>query len=188
MLQAIKLIPRVDVMHNFDTTPTIKFKQLVPTDLEDFWQWASDEEVTKNLLWETYTSKEAAENFLTNIAAQHPWFKAIVINEKTIGSISLERGKGNKVYTAELGYVIAKQYWGQGYGSYAVKQTLKDAFKQLDIERIEALVDPENLPSQKGLEKCNFQQEACLESYILHKGRLRDRLIYSMTRKRFLEK
>jgi len=151
-------------------------------DINDFLEWATDDEVTKYLLWDSYKCKSDAEQFFVNVISKHSWFKAICLDQKVIGSITLDKGKGVYSCKAELGYVVARNYWGRGYASRAVKEVLKTGFQDLDIQRIEAFVDPENIASQKVLENCGFRKEGYLRNYILHKGVLRDRVLFAISR------
>jgi RimJ/RimL family protein N-acetyltransferase len=74
---------------------------------------------------------------------------------------------------------LAKAYWGMGIATEAVKQATERGFSDLDIVRIEALVDPENIGSIRVLEKAGFSREAYLKNYVVHRARIRDRIIYA---------
>jgi RimJ/RimL family protein N-acetyltransferase len=81
---------------------------------------------------------------------------------------------------AELGYVLASQYWGKGIVTKAVKLVLETAFGDLkDLERIEALVDVDNEGSQKVLEKSGFTKDGVLRRFWIHKGKVKDMVLYS---------
>lgn len=74
---------------------------------------------------------------------------------------------------AEIGYDLGQDYWGEGYGSEAVLTLIDYWFRILDMNRVEAKVDPENSQSIKLLEKLGFQfegllrqSERCREEYI----------------------
>jgi [ribosomal protein S5]-alanine N-acetyltransferase len=157
----------------------ISFKKLSSEDLEYFYVWASDPEVTKSMTWEAYTSKSEAEKFLKEVAENHPWFKAICFEGIPVGSITLTPGKDCSSCKAELGYVLAKAYWGRGITTAAVKQAIEIGFKDLEIQRIEAFVDPENIASQKVLTKSGMNCEGLLKNYTIFKSCVRDRYIYS---------
>ena len=90
--------------------------------------WATDDEVTKYMMWNTYTSRNEAIVFFTTIVEKHPWFKAICLDGKVIGSITLDKGKGAHNCKAELGYVIARKYWGNGLATNAIQAAIKTAF------------------------------------------------------------
>ena len=57
----------------------------------------------------------------------------------------------------EIGYGILDELQGQGYATEAVKLALKWAFGYPEVFAVEAEADPENVASQKVLEKCGFQ-------------------------------
>ena len=81
---------------------------------------------------------------------------------------------------ADLGYVIARKYWGNGIASQAIQLAIQKGFEDLDVTRIEALVDPANIASQRVLEKNGFAKEGWLKNYILQKGIIKDRYIYAI--------
>lgn len=157
----------------------MSLRTLTSENIDDFMDWATDDEVTQYMMWDSYTSRSEAEHFFESVVAGHPWFKAICLGDKVIGSMTLDKGKGAHSCKAELGYVLAKKYWGKGYATQAIKLTLEAGFDDLDIVRIDAYVDPGNIGSQRVLEKNGFIREALLKNFIIQKGELKDRYIYS---------
>jgi [ribosomal protein S5]-alanine N-acetyltransferase len=160
----------------------ISLKNLTSSDLSYFYVWASDSEVSKTMTWDAYTSQEDASNFLVQIVENHPWFKAICLDGIPVGSITLTQGKGVASCKAELGYVLAKAYWGKNITTIAVKQAITVGFSDLNIQRIEAFVDPDNIASQKVLVKAGMVCEGLLKNYTLFKGEVKDRYIYAITK------
>jgi len=160
----------------------ITLRPLSHTDISDFMEWATDNEVTKYMMWNSYTSMEEAQSFFTAVVDKHPWFKAICCDKKVIGSITLDKGRGAHSCKAELGYVIARKYWNQGFATKAIHLAAKTGFQDLDVKRIEAYVDPTNVSSQRVLEKNGFQREGLLKSCVIQKGTIKDRFLYSLTR------
>jgi RimJ/RimL family protein N-acetyltransferase len=53
----------------------------------------------------------------------------------------------------EVGYRLAKRFWGMGFASEAAKASLRYGFETLGLGRIVAVVQPANLASQHVLEK-----------------------------------
>lgn len=80
---------------------------------------------------------------------------------------------------AEIGYDIAKSFWGKGYASEAIYSLLDYAFSSLKMNRIEAKVEPENVNSIKLLQKLNFTFEGTLRQYERIDGKFNDLNIYS---------
>jgi len=48
------------------------------------------------------------------------------------------------------------------------------------LERLEALVDVDNVRSQRVLEKVGFQKEGVLRKYVYFKGKSRDMIMFSL--------
>jgi ribosomal-protein-alanine N-acetyltransferase len=53
----------------------------------------------------------------------------------------------------EVGYAIAKQYWGNGFATEAAIRFLEYSFEHLKPERIVAVARPENAASRRVMEK-----------------------------------
>ena len=175
----VELAHRVSMSEYKPQEHTVTLKTFTVAYLDDFMEWATDDEVTKYMMWNSYTSRSEAEGFFVNIVEKHRWFKAVCLGEKVIGSITLEKGKGAHSCKADLGYVIARKYWGNGFATQAIKLAIQTGFKDLDIERIEAHVDPSNIGSQRVLEKNGFIKEGLCKNFILQKGVLKDRFVYA---------
>jgi RimJ/RimL family protein N-acetyltransferase len=59
----------------------------------------------------------------------------------------------------EIGFRLAKQYWGQGLATEAARAVIRHGFQVLGLERIIGLAHPENLASQRVLEKSGLKHE-----------------------------
>lgn len=158
----------------------VQLRNFCPADLEDFYEWASDEEVTKFMTWEAFKSKETLREFLLKVVIPQPWFKAICFRGKPIGHVMLKQGTNIHNCRAEMGYAIARRYWGMGFTTEAVTTALQMGFKELQgVKRIEALVLPQNVASARVLEKAGFVKESFLRNYVHVKGAVRDCLVFS---------
>jgi RimJ/RimL family protein N-acetyltransferase len=82
--------------------------------------------------------------------------------------------------TAELGYWLIESARGRGVGSRAVALVARWALTDGGLDRLEALVVPENLASQRVLERAGFRREGHLRSYLVFGTRREDALIYSL--------
>lgn len=155
-------------------------KTFTSVDIDDFMEWARDDEVTKYMMWDSYTSRSDAEDFFKNVVETHPWFKAICLGKKVIGSITLDKSKGAHSCKAELGYVLSRKYWSNGFATQAINLAIQKGFEDLGVERIEAFVDSANIASQRVLEKNGFVKEGLLKKSIIQKGIVKDRLVYAI--------
>lgn len=109
--------------------------------------------------------------------------RAIEVDGKAVGSISLLRQ--NDVYqkSAELGYWLGEPFWGRGIMTEAVRQICEEAFARYDIVRIFAEPFAYNMGSRRVLEKAGFQLEGILKKSVYKNGVIGDSCIYALTRK-----
>ena len=84
---------------------------------------------------------------------------AITLDDKAIGSIGVFRQQNIHRQTAEMGYYIAEEYWGNGIMTDAVKQICEYVFENSDILRIYAEPFAHNIGSCRVLEKAGFKYE-----------------------------
>jgi len=59
----------------------------------------------------------------------------------------------------DLGYRFMKEYWGKGIATESAKACLNLGFETLELNKIIAMVLPENIGSIRVLEKLNFEYE-----------------------------
>ena len=82
-------------------------------------------------------------------------FRAIVVDGKIIGSISVERSLEDP-NEGEVGYMLLKEHWSKGIATEMVSQICGIAFRELLLDRIVAKVYESNVASIKVLEKNGF--------------------------------
>ena len=59
----------------------------------------------------------------------------------------------------EVGYRIGRAWWGRGYATEAALASLELGFADLEVDRIVAVTDPDNVRSQRVLEKIGMRPE-----------------------------
>jgi ribosomal-protein-alanine N-acetyltransferase len=79
-----------------------------------------------------------------------------------------------------LGYFIKKEHWNKGYVTEAVKRVMEYAFEENNVYRINTGCTKENAGSEKVMQKCGLIKEAEFQEYVLHEGKLKDRVEYRM--------
>ena len=128
-----------------------------------------------------YTEKTALDyiTFCINADVNNFWSFAIECDGELSGCISAERGKNVYRQSAEIGYYIAKQLWGRGIATAAVKNITQFIFENTDIIRLYSAVFAENIASIKVLEKCGFDFEGTLKSAAKKCGKICDLKLYA---------
>lgn len=79
----------------------------------------------------------------------------------------------------EIGYAVAKEFWGKGYATEAAVKFFDYAFERLQPEKIVAVADPDNAASRRVMEKLGMRYDYTGEFY----GR--DLVHYSITEGEF---
>ncbi len=64
---------------------------------------------------------------------------------------------------AEIGYLLLPEFWGKGYGSEIASLMLEKAEESKTLNRITAIIDPNNLASKKILLNNGFISEKICE-------------------------
>lgn len=112
--------------------------------------WASDDEVTKYLMWPTHTdvevSKVVLKSWIENYDRDDFYQWAIVYKEngtEPIGSISVV-SSDDKVMKAHIGYCIGKRWWNRGITSEALKNVINFLFDEVGMQRIDSRHDSRN--------------------------------------------
>lgn len=81
---------------------------------------------------------------------------------------------------AGIGYWIVESVRGQGVATRGLQLLVPWALTGLGLDRLEALVEPENVASHRVLEKVGFTREGVLRSYLLGVGTATDAVVYSV--------
>ena len=85
----------------------------------------------------------------------------------------------------ELGYLLQREAWGQGLMHEALVTLLDWAFGVLDLNRIEADIDPRNVASQRSLERLGFVAEGRLRERWIVAGEVSDSALYGLLRRQW---
>lgn len=132
------------------------------SDLDDFFAYASVDGVGQMAGWKPHENKEESKKILDMFIADKKTF-AIVKDGKCIGSIGIEKYNEKELplladlKARELGFVLSKEYWGQGIMPEAVKEVIRWLFEEKNLDCITCGYFVWNKQSHKVQEKCGFQ-------------------------------
>jgi RimJ/RimL family protein N-acetyltransferase len=82
----------------------------------------------------------------------------------------------------EIGYILARPIWGQGFGNEAVGGLMDYCFNTMHCHRVEATIDPQNTRSRALAERLGFRQEGgpMRQRLLMPDGRFADILMYGL--------
>lgn len=89
---------------------------------------------------------------------------------------------------AEIGYGIADDHWkNKGYMKEVIGPVLHFGFEQMNLNRVEAFIGPDNFPSIKLVENAGFKREGRLKEHYSFNGKLEDSIVYGLLREDWLK-
>lgn len=164
---------------------TCKIRKWQLSDAEALAAVLSNKNILNNLrdgLPYPYTEKDAKAYISAMLSddENNVFAFAVTVNSSVVGSIGAFRQDNIHSRTAELGYYLAEEYWGQGIMTEAVKQIINYIFDHTDIIRIFAEPFRFNLGSCRVLEKAGFVCEGILRSNAVKNGKIEDMKMYSI--------
>ncbi len=154
-------------------TNRIILREFMLNDLEDFHSLETNEAVVKYLTNYPKRSLEESKELLNQVISQYSNFKTgrlAMIDKATQGFVGWCGIKFNNhkrhVYENfyDLGYRIHPNYWGNGLATEASVACLNYGLNELEILKINAIVNTQNTQSLKVISKVGFNyKESFLE-------------------------
>jgi len=164
------------------------------TDWKSVHEYATDPDVVKFMEWGPNTVDET--HFFIDMVIDKQREKprrsfefAVTLKDggTLIGAAGLRLNLGTDE-VADIGYCYNKKYWRQGYSSEACARLIRMGFVDLNLHRIWATCDVDNLGSAAVLQKCGMRREAHFVQDKYIKGRWRDTLLFAILRDEWEEK
>ncbi|MEG5159899.1 GNAT family N-acetyltransferase [Microcoleus sp. AT3-A2] len=165
-------------------TARLYLRQFTPDDLDDLYRIYSDAEIMKYLRgFKTREETEIAIHTMLKSWEENNfgmWALVHKIDRKMIGRCGLVLL--DKTPEVELGYTLDKVYWNQGLATEASFASLNYGFQILKLDRIVAIARPENIASQRVIQKVGMKYEKNARYYET------DVLYYSISRETYESK
>jgi len=162
------------MLHKGTKTLTTERLILRPFIVEDaqamYDNWASDDEVTRFLMWPTHSSVEVSHMVASDWVSHYDDAKfyqwAIVPRPEAfggkggepIGSISAVE-VDDRTERVHIGYCIGREWWKKGITSEALSELIRFFFEEVGAGRVEARHDPNNPNSGKVMLHCGMKYE-----------------------------
>jgi ribosomal-protein-alanine N-acetyltransferase len=173
-------------------TARLRLRPFTLADAPDVQRYASDRDIAAMTLSIPHPyPDDGAEKWIGTHAAKYAEGKlaSFAITERESGALAgaiglrLEPAHGR----AELGYWIAKPFWGRGYATEASRAMLRFGFEVLGLNKVHAAVFLKNPASDRVIRKIGMQWEGRLREHDLKWGVYEDIDVYAMLAKEWKE-
>ena len=156
------------------TTERLTLRWFTPADAEGLFAIFSDPAVVRYWSCAEWTDMAHARTMIEDTLAAYQSGDGVRLavmltaTGQMVGQINLHH-MFHSNRRCEVGYALAQAHWGKGYISEALEAAFDYAFGTLDLNRIEADIDPRNEASRKILQRLAFSKEGYMrERWIVH--------------------
>jgi [ribosomal protein S5]-alanine N-acetyltransferase len=186
-------------MIDFKGTPKIETERLIlrkfeMTDVQNaFDHWLSDKRVADNRINPAHKSVSETIERVDKIVSQYEskkfcyWAIELKETSELIGEIDLydfDSGTDN----CEVSYSIGYGWWNQGYGTEALRAVVEFGFMTMNIHKISAAHNTDNLASGRIMRKVGMEQEGVIRHMIRNsKNQYKDCAVYGILQEDYLK-
>jgi len=177
-----------------DLTPTVlatsrlRLRWLEEGDAAAQFAIFSDPEVTRYWSVGAWTDMAQADELIAKSLAGYQDGSSlrfgIELAGQLIGNVSLF-GISEQNRRCEIGYVLGSAHWGHGYAAEALAAALEYGFGELDLNRVEADIDPRNGASARVLERLGFCKEGYMPERWVVNGETADTVFYGLLKRQW---
>lgn len=166
-------------------TPRLILRPLRDADALALFEIHSNQAVARYLSRPAWTAIDAAHELIARDKDALPVGKylrlgiSLAHTPTLIGECSLH-SLNEAARRAEVGYALAPGFWGQGYAVEAMAALITHACADLQLNRLEADIDPRNHASAKVLERLGFSLEGRLRERWIVEGQVSDSALYGL--------
>jgi RimJ/RimL family protein N-acetyltransferase len=142
-------------------TARVYLRPFSSNDLDEFTLMGSDQGVMRYIgdgKPQTRAQTQMRLNAILDHWDQHGFGLCAVVDKATrafIGFCGLQYLDNTS--EIEIGYRLAKRFWGIGLATEAARASLKHGFEELGLDRVVAVVHPENVASQWVIQKIGLR-------------------------------
>jgi RimJ/RimL family protein N-acetyltransferase len=175
-------------------TKELKIRQINLSDLDEFYFYRSNPEVTKYQSFDVMTFDQAknfiTENLKNSIETTGEWVQYGIENKTTkklIGDCAIKIDRQiNGI--AEIGITISHQEQKKGYAKQVLIGILNFLYEKKSVRRVVEIVDEENIASINLLKSVGFRQEGHFIENIFIKGKWVNELYFAMLKREWDKK
>jgi [ribosomal protein S5]-alanine N-acetyltransferase len=166
-------------------TARLFLREITRADIDPILAFASDPENTRHMIWgpatrrsvRAFVRRTETERRLTPRAR---WSIALVERSslELIGICYIERLPSDQT-TVQMGCMIRKQNWRQGFADEVTDERIRFVFEDLDAHQLIATSSPKNTGSIHNLQKHGLRLQGLVPDAVAHRGQTRDSLLFA---------
>jgi len=175
----------------FKTFPVLEtgrlvLRQISLQDTETIYNHCKIPEMSLHTTWDIPKSSDDTKAFIEHVLKSYEekrginWAIVLKGTGELVGTIDLMGQVANGI--GELAYGIYPPYWGRGIGTEAARAVVDFGFEVMGLVRIQARVFPDNIGSERIMEKLGMVYEGTYRKAMFVKGGYRDLKVYALIR------
>lgn len=140
-------------------TERLLLRKLSLNDIDDMYEYTSQEKTCEFLKWEPHKEKIQVEQFISNSFKKKDdllFGIQLLSQNKLIGVIRLYNFTDNEV---DISYILNFNYRGQGYMTEAVKAISQFTFKEFNVNKIYAYFQTNNIASENVMKRSGMKKD-----------------------------
>lgn len=171
-------------------TERLRLCKIVPEHAADMFEYSGDAEVTRYLTWSPHSSAKETERYIRILQKKYAdgsfndWGVVLKETGKFIGTCGYT-SFDYEHNTAEVGYVLGKPYWGQGFAPEAVRRVMRYGFEVLGLDGFTAKYMEGNDASGRVMQKCGMTLDGVYRHSMYIKGEFKNIVVYRVTKEQF---
>ncbi|MFD3686992.1 GNAT family N-acetyltransferase [Nocardiopsis sp. NPDC058631] len=161
----------------------LALRELRPTDVEDLLRVYGDAEAVRHLSFTPRTRQQCAaivEAAMTDSERENRgvYMLAVAREGRLVGSARL--AVDERPHSAQIGFALRPDLWGQGFGSELVQLLLRFGFDELGLKRIWGARSPENQASERVMLRAGMVEEGRIRRHLWTRDAWRDSIVHSI--------
>ncbi len=166
-------------------TPHLLLVKIQESHAEDMYKYASDPEVTRYLTWSCHTSLKETQRHIKLLqkkyasGAFNDWGLILKGSGRMIGTCGFTSFDYEHL-TAEIGYVVARDMWGNGYAAEAAKRVMQFGREEFGLTGFCAKMIEGNDASLSVMKKCGMKLEGVFKNSMFIKGEYKNIVVCSV--------
>jgi RimJ/RimL family protein N-acetyltransferase len=161
----------------------LSLRELRPTDVDGLLQVYGDPEAVRHLSFTPRTRQQCAaivEAAMTDSEqkGRGVYMLAVARQEELVGAARL--AVDERPHSAQIGFALRPDLWGQGFGSELVQLLLRLGFAELGLKRMWGARSPENQASARVMLRAGMVEEGRIRRHLWTRDAWRDSIVHSI--------